>query len=388
MKEKFTKPKLSKTSKYWYVHFRYEGKQFRETMGLNKIADLKKREAEYKELCQLLLIDLTNGWNPNLPNNIQHQDKMKFIEALKFALEKKKNNISAATYSSYNGTIKYMEIASDILKLNNLKIIDTKRVHIKLLMEEARKLRKWSDNAYNTHLLHLKIILTVLTKWDIIESNPASKIDSLKTDKESNFNAPASEKNMETIKKELIEKDYNFYIFCITIFHTGIRISELLKVTIGMTNLENNEFNLPGTITKNKKSRTVPINKYLKEDLKSMGFSKLPKDYYLFGNLKNPGKGKKTKENKNLPDFVPSPYQVVRKTATTRWEDIIKKGLGIKMNLYAMKHYGADKKILAGIDMDSLRELYGHSSHLMTEKYAKIIKEVYRKNILEKSPDF
>lgn len=388
MKEKFTKPKLSKTSKYWYVHFRYEGKQFRETMGLNKIADLKQRESEYKDLCRLLLIDLTNGWNPNLPNNIQHQDKMKFIEALKFALEKKKNNISAATYSSYKGTIKYLEIASTILKLNNLKIIETKRVHIKLLMEEARKLRKWSDNAYNAHLLHLKIILTVLTKWDIIESNPASKIDSLKTDKESNFNAPASEKNMEVIKKELIEKDYNFYIFCITIFHTGIRISELLKVTIGMINLENNEFNLPGTITKNKKSRTVPINKYLKEELKKMNFSKLPNDYYLFGNLKKTGKGKRAKENKNLPDFIPSPYQVVRKTATTRWEDIIKKGLGINMNLYAMKHYGADKKILAGIDMDSLRELYGHSSHLMTEKYAKIIKEVYRKNILEKSPDF
>jgi hypothetical protein len=33
-------------------------------------------------------------------------------------------------------------------------------------------------------------------------------------------------------------------------------------------------------------------------------------------------------------------------------------------------HYGAEK--LAGMSMDSLRELYGHSSKLMTEKYAKI----------------
>jgi hypothetical protein len=35
--------------------------------------------------------------------------------------------------------------------------------------------------------------------------------------------------------------------------------------------------------------------------------------------------------------------------------------------------------------MDSLRELYGHSSKLMTEKYAKIIKEVYRKDIMDNS---
>jgi site-specific recombinase XerD len=58
------------------------------------------------------------------------------------------------------------------------------------------------------------------------------------------------------------------------------------------------------------------------------------------------------------------------------------------MNMYAMKHLGANKKILAGLDIDSLRELYGHSSKLMTEKYATVIKELHRKEILDKSPDF
>jgi hypothetical protein len=52
------------------------------------------------------------------------------------------------------------------------------------------------------------------------------------------------------------------------------------------------------------------------------------------------------------------------------------------MNLYAMKHYGADKKILQEW---IVCELYGHSSKLMTEKYAKTIKEVYRKDIMDNS---
>jgi site-specific recombinase XerD len=43
---------------------------------------------------------------------------------------------------------------------------------------------------------------------------------------------------------------------------------------------------------------------------------------------------------------------------------------------------------LAGIDLDTLRELYGHTSKMMTMRYAKVVKEVYRKQILEKSPDF
>jgi integrase len=44
---------------------------------------------------------------------------------------------------------------------------------------------------------------------------------------------------------------------------------------------------LIGAITKNGKARTVPINKHLKEYLFKMDFSKLPKDYYLFGSFKN-----------------------------------------------------------------------------------------------------
>jgi site-specific recombinase XerD len=388
MKDKFTIPKLNKNSKYWYVHYRYEGVQFRETNGLNKIEDLKVREFEYNALCKAILVELKKGWNPNIPDGFQSQNEMYFIESLRFSLEKKKNDISPATYSSYKGTINFFETASKNLKLDKLKITDLKRLHIKMLLEEAKKNRNWTDKAYNTNLLHLQILISILTKWDIIELNPATRIDRKKVDTESSFNAPASEEDIVKIKKTLIEKDYNFYIFSITIFHTGIRISEALKIKLGMINLSKNQFNLPGTITKNKKARSVPINQYLKEYLIKMNFSKLPNDYYLFGSLKKPGKGKKGKENKLLPDFVPSINHVVRKTPTLRWEEIVKDGLGIKMNLYAMKHYGADKKIEAGVDLDSLRELYGHSSYLMTEKYAKVIKEVYRKDIMEKSPDF
>lgn len=387
MKSKFTVPKLNKKSKYWYVYYRYEGVQFRETNGYNKIEDLKLREQEYDNHCKAILVDLKNGWNPNIRDVIQ-QKEMYFIEALKFSLKKKRNDICKNSYSSYNGTVNFLEASALKLNFDKIKVKDIKRRHIKLLMDEVKVDRKWSNNAFNAHLLHLKILMTVLVKWDVIEANPATNIDNLKVDKTSSFNAPASDSEIETIKKTLIEKDFNFYVFCITIFHTGIRPAELLKTTLKMINLDRDEFNLPATITKNKTARSVPINKYLKEYLLDINFSKLPKDYYLFGSLKSPGKGRKKKENKLLPDFVPSIFPTIRKTASMRWEEIVKDGLGIKMNLYAMKHYGADKKILAGMNMDSLRELYGHSSKLMTEKYAKIIKEVYRKDIMDNSPDF
>jgi integrase len=118
------------------------------------------------------------------------------------------------------------------------------------------------------------------------------------------------------------------------------------------------------------------------EYYKKMNFQNLPKDYYLFGSNREPGKGNIGKHK----DFIVAPTKLKRDTATKRWERIVKKGLGIQMNMYAMKHLGANRKILAGLELDSLRELYGHTSKLMTEKYAKVVKEVHRKNILENSP--
>jgi integrase len=151
-----------------------------------------------------------------------------------------------------------------------------------------------------------------------------------------------------------------------------------------MVDLENSEIVLPPEITKPKRKRIVPINQHLMVHYKNMNFEHLPKEYYLFGSFREPGKGNIGK----YKDFISGPTHINRDTATKRWEKIVKKGLGIQMNMYALKHHGANMKILAGLELDSLRELYGHTSKLMTEKYAKVVKEVHRKNILENSPAF
>ena len=220
-----------------------------------------------------------------------------------------------------------------------------------------------------------------MLQWDIIETNPAHKINNLSV-AESDANTPACISDIEKIKQELESKYPEFYNFIITLFHTGIRPEEILKITLDMVNLENSEITLPAGITKTNKKRIVPINQHLMEYYKKMNFEDLPKDYFLFGSNRESGRGNLGKHK----DFISAPTKLKRDTATKRWERIVKKGLGIQMNMYAMKHLGADRKILAGVEIDSLRELYGHSSKLMTEKYAKVVKEVHRKNILENSP--
>ena len=380
----FTVPKVVKyddLNNPWYVYFRYNGKKFVYKKGINYIKNYKKRLAEANSLADALHQKLKDNWNPEIAEITATKIDLTLIAALDFAIEKKTPNIGTKTLSGYTGTIKFVTSAIKKLGLEYLQISKTKRVHIRLIIEKVKEERNWSNNAYNKHLNHLKAILSELIQWDIIETNPAHKINNLAV-AESDANTPACVEDIEKIKKELESKDYNFWVFCLTIFHTGIRPEEILKITLEMINIENSEIILPAGITKTNRKRIVPINHHLMEYYKKMNFENLPKHYFLFASNRESGKGNVGK----FPDFIPGPTKLKRDTATRRWEKYVKKGLEIQMNMYAMKHLGANRKILAGLELDSLRELYGHTSKLMTEKYAKVIKEVHRKNILQNSP--
>lgn len=386
MRSRYTIPKLCKNTKYWYIHYRFDGKQFRETFGLNSIKDLKKREKEYKIHCASLLLELEKGWNPNVSNEANIQSELYIIEALKYSFDKKKLTLADRTKTDYECTIRFVENAVKELKIETIKIVDLKKAHIKLIFDKIRVTRNWSNKSVNKNLGYFKSLLSELVEWEILENNPAHGIKLLKVG-ETIANVPATDEESKKIKEKLLRDFPSFYVYMITIFHTGIRPKELLDIKLNMVNLNNNEIILPPEITKTDIARIVPINPFLKAYFEEMDIESYNQDFYLFGsNREHSNRGLK----KEL-DFVPGPRRLNRDAASKLWRNLVKddkKGLGFNVNLYSMKHLGANKKILAGVELDALRELYGHTSKMMTLRYAKIVKEVNRKQILEKSPDF
>jgi integrase len=384
MKSTFTIPKVCKPADgQWYVYFRYNGQLKRYKLGLNYIQDIPKKEKEFDILSKAIHQKLKNGWNPNIPEVEFSTPEYSILSALTFALDKKKPNISQKTYSGYSGTVNFISNAIISLGLKSLPISDVKRAHIKLIMETAAKNRSWSNKAYNKHLNHLKAILSELIQWDIIENNPAHSIKNLPIE-ETEANIPATPKQ-HLIIKETLETNYpEFYRFILTLFHTGIRPAEILQIKLNMVDLVKQQIILPKETTKTKRKRIVPINNHLLKHYIEMNITSYPGEYYLFGSTRESGKG-------NIGthlDFIPGPTQIKRDTATKRWHKIVKVGLGFDVNLYSNKHAGANAKILANMPLDSLRELYGHTSKLMTEKYATVVKEVHRKYIMENSPEY
>jgi len=383
MKSIYTKPKVCRSEKGWYVWFRYNKKLKRFKLGINYIKNIQEREREANALAKALREKLERGWNPLVPELLEIGPEMSFTAAIDFCLEKKKETLAPKSYSGYKGTVKFIKTAVFSLGLDLIDINEIKRAHIRKLIDVAAKQRSWSNKARNKHLNQLKALLSELIHWDIIENNPAHNIKNLPV-QETTANTPATIDQHLLIKEYLENNHFNFFVFVATIFHTGMRPWEILQIKIEYIDFETSKINLPAHITKTRKDRAVPVNKFLMELFEVLGANQVPLHYNLFGSFRISGRGNCGPKT----DFIPGPTQLKRDTATKRWKRIVKDKMGIDVNLYSYKHFGANQKILAGIDLDVLRELYGHTSKMMTMRYAKVVKDVYLKEIMERSPKF
>lgn len=390
-------------SKSWFVYFDVTDldtlitvrKQFRG--GINYYTDYQKRTNAGRELVKHWIKMLKDGWSPFVNTGINNLSKMKFDEALDFALSK--CTVASKSKQGYIGTVKFFKNAAKKLKLDGAVISGIKRQHIKLLLDQIKKDRNWSNHAYNKNLNYLSGILSRLVEYEVIDHNPAFKIKKLPI-VETMMYEPITAHEKDQIATYLTSTHLSFFTYLMVIYHTGIRPKEVLALKISDISIERRLIIIkPDLIAENSKTKTirmVPINDHLAALLLQHLHGDYPGNYYVFGSPCETGKGNTGrgsesggKSGSSRSDyFNPAPVIIKRDTATKLWEKLIIIGLGIKKHMYALKHTGADDKILAGISLDALKELYGHSSVLMTEKYARKVKHVYRDQIMAMSPKF
>lgn len=426
--KQFTDPVLNTTGNDWYVFFQFthEGETYKRKIreNINREKDRKARREKGKALVELCREWLENGWNPitdpkreiyfaALNAGISPEETgLPLKDALNFALSKMKTRLATKTYLGYSSKYSFFVQAAANAGIDKLPVNKIQRKHIKMIMEQIKSTRTIANKTYNNYLGTLSSFFAELLQWDMIEYNPASRVKPL-DEPETNKYVPYTDAEKKAIQDHLFKHHKPFYNFLMLVYHTGIRPKEALAMKIRDVNLPFRVITLvPNKVaenTKTNKVRRVPINDDLLTIFTGMNLDKYPDDYFVFGSPcgpngnrgqgslpigEKPARGTGTKTGKSGARrgdyFMPSQTQVKRDTATKLWKAIIKDetGLGIDKYLYAMKHTGADDKILAGVDLDSLRYLYGHSSKQMTEIYAKGIKGLYQKNIIQNSPSF
>lgn len=367
---RYTEPKIAKAKKGWYVWFKLDGKIIKNKLGefgFNRIADLTVREREFEAARK----EISNALRLKYPDNLPayHIDEtvadgLTFIKAIDMALELKRGRVSKEWHQDLSRFAASIKKAVNRLQYQKLPIKETKRIHIKIIIDEIKNGGDFStDGAYNTGIAKMQSLLSALVRKFIIEVNPASKQEKNKITRE--LRKTANEKEEKVISSYLLENDRNFYQYVKTIRATGIRPMELLSIKVHMIDMLNREIHLPKTITKNKKPRTVGMSMFVFEYFLSIDLSRRDPNDYIFGTTKPKGKHGYDKAEM----FIVAPHPILRRKATSIWEQYVKTDLRIDVDMYAEKHSGANDLQKAGVDIKTIQNQFGHYQSRQTEVY-------------------
>ena len=226
---------------------------------------------------------------------------------------------------------------------------------------DKRTIRSWivklslsnlSAKSINRKIASLKSFFKFLVKRDLIKKNPSSHVTSLKTDQK--IPTFIKEKDINFLFKNIDVKEdctgQRDLLILELLYGTGIRISELINIKISDINFAKKEIKVIG---KRNKERIIPLHnnaiyqtkKYLQLAEKE-GYEN---QYLLFTK----------KGDKIYPMLI---NRIVKKHLST----LIKSK---KYNPHLLRHTFATHILNKGGDLNSIKDLLGHSSLAATQVY-------------------
>jgi len=199
-----------------------------------------------------------------------------------------------------------------------------------------------SISTANRYLTFLKMIFNKGIKWDMINSNPATKVLKGKE-------PPGRLRflNIDEVKNLLNNSDKRILPVVLIALFTGMRRGEILKLKWKDIDLENNIIYLKET--KSGKGRVIPIMPQLKELLLRLKKDSISDEDRVF----------------NVP------YITLRRY----FQKALVKANISNFRFHDLRHTFASYFIMATNDLSALQQILGHSTPIMTQRYAHLSKD-------------
>jgi len=361
----WNKPGASvKTS--WRIRYRYydpvlypQGKQFT-LKQMNGYHTLPERREATREAMRDLLQRFKEGFNPitnsrpDPEGDFEIRPSTGVIPALQFAFDHKV--CGPKTKIQLRQALAQIKIAIRQLEYDHLSISEIRRRHVKFILDRIGKNKKgWSSATnFNNFRSSLKMLFDVLDEVEAIEVDPVSKIRKMQITRKIRETLTADQRI--TVNDHLRTKYPEFYRFLHIFFHSGARVSELLRLTGADIDLAGQRFKV--TVIKGKRKEqvwktikdiAVPFWEQLHPQPNQFVFSK---------------------------GLIPGESQINPLQITRRWRNHVKAekredgsgGLGITADFYSLKHSHSSEVV----DMLSTREAAEHNSHADESMVAKV----------------
>jgi len=205
-----------------------------------------------------------------------------------------------------------------------------------------------SPATINRDLRPLRKALTKAVQWEIIDVHPLAKFPELDEPDEGRVRWLDDDEEKRLLEALKLKKTPAYLrLATVLAMNTGLRKGELIKLAWSAVDLDGKRITIRAATSKGNKVRHVPLNQKALQPLDAWREDH-PDAVSVFNDL---GEFKKSwatlRDNAKLVDF--------------RWHDF--------------RHHFASKLVMAGIDLNTVRELLGHSDIRMTLRYAHLAPE-------------
>lgn len=243
---------------------------------------------------------------------------------------------------------------------------------------------KKSAATINRDLTALKAALSMAVEWGILISHPLEKSKRLKVDStpKVRYLSTAEEKQLRKAlderEEELrakrdssnrwrAERKYELKPnlrnvpfadklkpMTILTINTGLRRGELFQLTWGDIDFPQSTLTITGTTAKSGTTRHIPLNREALSTIKNWQKQSKGKSHELVF----PGKEGELLDNINKA-----------------WKALLEKAKIKDFRWHDLRHHFASRLVMAGVDLNTVRELLGHSDLKMTLRYAHLAPE-------------
>ncbi|MEO8400697.1 MAG: tyrosine-type recombinase/integrase [Gammaproteobacteria bacterium] len=247
----------------------------------------------------------------------------------------------------------------------------------------------------NRDIVILKAALSKAVEWNLISDHPLKKLKPFKTDaiakvryldkneemrlkealqfrneelkqKRENGNQWKKDRGQDCLPdlRDFVFSDYLTPMIFISL-NTGLRRGELFSLTWTEVNFEHALLTVKGDTAKSGKTRHLPLNAVALKAFKDWR-QLTSKEGLVFSN-KNTGEA----------------FSHVKRA----WATILEKAKIKSFRWHDMRHHFASKLVMAGVDLNTVRELLGHADIKMTLRYAHLAPE-HKANAVAKLVEF
>ena len=198
----------------------------------------------------------------------------------------------------------------------------------------------------NHYLKLLKHSLNLAIDWDMLETNPASRIPLFHEDNQ--VENLLSDEQLERLLT-VLKTDDNRMVCMIAMFllSTGVRLNEALQAKWSQVDQKNRVWRIPAANSKSKRTRAVPLNDSALDVLNQL----TTRDRY---------------ENLFVNFQTQLPYTTISKV----WGRLRKKADLNFLRIHDLRHGFSSFLINSGRTLYELQQILGHSSPIVTQRYA------------------